>query len=143
MNQPADSDDPFRKAVQQLLAVHTAEEALQIINAARDRGVIAPFVVEQLSTLALSRTGFLRGRSGTGKATLAAESTLTAEGQVTRATLPEWFYSLPCGQQLAVVVVILLVILSVELPHEVQDQIWGLITTLGAAIWVVQRITRS
>ena len=62
---------------------------------------------------------------------------------VTKPTLPEWFYALPCGQQLAVIVVILLVVLSVELPHDVQDQIWGLITTLGAAIWVIQKITKS
>jgi hypothetical protein len=92
-------------------------------------------------------TLFVRGARGTGKAHLAsvlrAEATLTAEGKVTKPTPLQQYFSLPCGQQLAVLVVILLVALSVELPRDVQDQIWGLITVLGAAIWTIGRITRS
>lgn len=75
---------------------------------------------------------------GTG---LKAESVLAAEAR--KPTLMQQFAALPHGQQLGVLVVILSVLLSIELPKDVQDQIWGLITTLGAAIWVIQKITRS
>jgi hypothetical protein len=74
---------------------------------------------------------------------LVAQVRMTESTGAAKPTLPEWFTALPCGQQLGVIIVILLVILSVELPHEVQDQVWGLITTLSAAIWVIQKITKS
>jgi hypothetical protein len=66
-----------------------------------------------------------------------------AEAQVTKpTTLLEQYVRLPCGQQLAVLVVFLLVLLSFDLPSDVQEKLWGLITELGAAIWVIQKITK-
>jgi hypothetical protein len=81
-------------------------------------------------------------------AVLHGEGTLTAEAQVIKRTVPksrllEQYVRLPCGQQLGVLVVFLLLLFSFDLPSDVQEKLWGLITELGAAIWMIQRITKK
>ena len=70
-------------------------------------------------------------------------SAVTLGVSVPKPTVLEQYVRLPCGQQLAVLVVFLLVLISFDLPSDVQEKLWGLITELGAAIWVIQRITRK
>ena len=73
-----------------------------------------------------------------------AASALPAEARVTKPTLWEQYAALPCGQQLGVLTVILLMVLvTFDLPRDVQDQIWGLITTLGAAGAAIKWITKT
>jgi hypothetical protein len=50
---------------------------------------------------------------------------------------------LPCGQKIAVVLIILAPLLYFGLPADVQAQIVGLITVLGAALWMIGMITRK
>jgi hypothetical protein len=77
-----------------------------------------------------------------GIADLDGEGKPTAEAHVTKSTMLEQYARLPCGQQIVVLVLFLLVLLSFDLPDAVKNQLWGLITELGAAIWIIQRITK-
>jgi hypothetical protein len=61
----------------------------------------------------------------------------------TKPTLPEWFLKLPCKQQLVVYAVILLVLLSFDLPPEIRDYIAGQLAIIGAALAVIHKITKS
>jgi hypothetical protein len=79
----------------------------------------------------------------TGTATLRIEPVMTAEARVMRPTLMQQYNALSHGQQIGVLVVILLVLLAFDLREDVQEQICGIITVLGGAIWVIQRITKS
>jgi hypothetical protein len=152
MNQPAGRD--FWKIVDQMRAARTPDEVFAIVYDAHARGVVGEGAVHlasrlseagnlpaRPSLLALRRSETRLVRALAGQASASCTPPPMAPARVP--TLWDQFAALPCGQQLAVIVVILLVALSAELPHEVQDQVWGMITTLGAAIWVIQRITRS
>lgn len=50
---------------------------------------------------------------------------------------------MPCGQQIAIMIVVWLVALSVGLPTDAKNQLWGYITELGGAIWLINKITKS
>jgi hypothetical protein len=50
---------------------------------------------------------------------------------------------LSCGQVLIIVIIGLSVLLYLGLPKDVQDQIAGLITVLGGAVWTISKITKS
>lgn len=69
--------------------------------------------------------------------------TVVATGKVTEPTLLTQFVALPCGQQIAVVLIILAPLLYLGLPADVQAQIAGLITALGAALWMIGVVTRK
>jgi hypothetical protein len=72
-----------------------------------------------------------------------AKPTIVATGKVTEPTLLTQFVALPCGQKIAVVLIILAPLLYFGLPADVQAQIVGLITVLGAALWMIGMITRK
>jgi hypothetical protein len=69
--------------------------------------------------------------------------TVAATGKVTEPTLLTQFAALPCGQQIAVVLIILAPLLYLGLPADVQAQIAGLITVLGAALWLIGVVTKK
>lgn len=145
MSQP-DAPTPA-EYVLKIQAARTPDEVLVVLREIRERPpVFNPTVAETLRAYFEFRAATLTGeRTVTAHAQVAgAQGTaLDAEARVTKPTLMQQYATLPCGQQIAVLVVILLVLLSVDLPRDVQDQIWGLITVLGAAIWVIGRITKS
>jgi hypothetical protein len=72
-----------------------------------------------------------------------------AKVRVTRAkpktgsTLPVQFAALPCGQRLGLMVIGLSLLLYLDLPPEVQNQIVGLIGVISAAIWLSGRISKK
>jgi hypothetical protein len=68
---------------------------------------------------------------------------VSATGKAAEATLLTQFTALPCGQRIAVVLIILSVLLYLDLPADVQDQIVGLITVLGGALWFITKVTRK
>jgi hypothetical protein len=75
-------------------------------------------------------------------ATLSSVPSVTAEG-ATKPTLLEQYARLPCGQQLAVLAVILLFFLSFDLPPGIRDYIAGQLAIIGAALAVIHKITKS
>jgi hypothetical protein len=69
--------------------------------------------------------------------------TISATGKAAEPTLMQQFFALPCGQRIAVIVIILSVALYLDLPTEVQDHIAGLITVLTAAMLMINKVTKK
>lgn len=69
--------------------------------------------------------------------------TVSATGKAADPTLLAQFVALPCGQRIAVVLIVLSVVLYFDLPTDVQAEIVGLITVLGAAMWAISMVTRK
>jgi hypothetical protein len=149
------SRDDLVQIAKRIVASRTVEEVLAVLRESRETAQPDPAVLELLrSYLHVSDAPLViaEERTLTAGAALRAESRLTAEASVagrfqgqavTKPALPEWFNKLPCGQQLGVVVILLLVALSLPLPPDDRDYVAYLLAVLGAAIWAIQRITKS
>jgi hypothetical protein len=142
VNQPA--VDYLRKLVDQLRAAQTADEVVAVVRSAREVGLTGPSVAEVLEAV----PWLVRGGEGTvaGRPVivLPAERMRALGVRVTKLPLLDQYAALPCGQQIGVLVVILLmVLLTFDAPADVQEKIWGAITTLGAGIAAIKWMTKN
>jgi hypothetical protein len=134
-----DDYDVWRMLIARLHASLTPEQVEEIAQAVRKRaGGLAPVpaFVREILTGSVNRPVALSD-AGT------ASDALVAKAQVTKPTLMKQVAMLPCGKQLGVVVVILVVALALKLPKDDRDYVAYLLAVLAPAYALILKIIRS
>jgi hypothetical protein len=159
VTQPVYGDNNLWKLIDQLRATRTPENLGALLQEIRDRlgvGATVPFLAREMraghwrylivpATVTAERTFLF---PALGLSVLAAESTVTADAQTTKSTgkptLLEWFNALPCGQQLGVCTILILVaVLAFDVSTEARDYIASMLAVIGVAYSVIRKITKS